>query len=147
MIGEQDRPSVPARGRECPDVPPVWDAAALRHRIEPRARIADRGGSGTFTGCSRPCLLLVAFGRDDASMCQTGDWIEYEGARVRVVHAIETRPEDGFTARSLAAILGFPTFEVRRALDELTADGILACIDGEYVSALRPTGSLEDGSC
>jgi predicted ArsR family transcriptional regulator len=70
-------------------------------------------------------------------MYETGEWIEYGETRARVVHAIETRPEDGFTARSLAAILGLPTFEVRNALDELTADGFVVWSDGEYASVAR----------
>ena len=70
-------------------------------------------------------------------MHETNDWIEYSETRVRVLHAIDTRPDDGFTAEALSGMLGLPIYEVRVALADLTADGQVLWVDDEYVSALQ----------
>ena len=67
----------------------------------------------------------------------TSEWIEYGEARVRVLHAIESRPQDGFTPAGLARMLGLPLYEVRGALAELTADGQVLWLDAGDVSALQ----------
>ncbi len=70
-------------------------------------------------------------------MFESDDWVEYGEARVRVFHAIHARPEDGYTAEGLERVLGLPAHEVRSALEELTADGLVVSLDGEYVGALQ----------
>jgi hypothetical protein len=64
-------------------------------------------------------------------------WIEYGEARVRVFHAIESRPQDGFTLEALSTMLALPLYEVKNALAELSADNLVVWTDDVYASALR----------
>jgi DNA-binding IclR family transcriptional regulator len=60
-----------------------------------------------------------------------------DAIRRLILRTIERRPEDGFTATSLASSLGLPVTRVAFALDELTRSGLVLRDDDEYVSALQ----------
>jgi DNA-binding IclR family transcriptional regulator len=70
-----------------------------------------------------------------------GVWTEHPAtrvrARVRVLHVIESGAQDGYTAEALSKSLGLPLFEVRGALTELTADGLVVRVEDEYASLLQ----------
>ncbi|MGZ4133077.1 MAG: hypothetical protein ACXVWF_08515 [Actinomycetota bacterium] len=68
-------------------------------------------------------------------------WTEHPAtrvrARVRVLHVIESGAQDGYTVEALSNALGLPLFEVRGALAELTADGLIVRVEDEYASLLQ----------
>ena len=74
-------------------------------------------------------------------MDEAGIWTEYPAtrvrARVRVLHVIESGAQDGYTAEALSTSLGLPLFEVRGALTEVTADGLVVRLEDEYASLLQ----------
>jgi DNA-binding IclR family transcriptional regulator len=65
------------------------------------------------------------------------DTIDAAEIRRVVQRALDARPEDGFTAVSLARRLDLPVTAVRRALVELASLGLAVADDDEFASALQ----------
>lgn len=61
-----------------------------------------------------------------------------DDVRALVQRTLARRPEDGFTAVSLARTLALPVAAVRKALLELSQMGLAVAVDDEFVSALQP---------
>lgn len=63
------------------------------------------------------------------------DTIDRAGVRALVHRAVLRRPQDGFTAVSLARALALPVAAVREALLDLARAGLVVAEDDEFVSA------------